>query len=691
MIILKTHNQNTEQVIKPLEFIPATGELNKQTRKYKPVIFILTSLFIFGLGIIFYLFVAKSVLISTTPHSDNIHISGGLHFKITDHLLMLSGTYNIDAKLPGYYPLNKKFTVSPEQNQTQHFNFVKLPGNLSVSVEPKTPIQAFIDDKAVAINNEGIIENIAAGQHKLTIKSSEHFDYHQKINIEGMSKKQNINIKLVPAWALIKIDSNPTGASIYNNGKLLAQTPSELKLVEGEYQLALNKSGYQSAKKTINVVASIPQTFAPINLTKITGELSVNSDPEGVSVTFGDTYLGTTPLQAKVLPDLKKKLLLFKDGYHEESISLLVPSGQSMSQFIKLKPILGQISFNVKPEGALLYVNNVLMGKPDKTLTLPALQQKIRIEKQGFVSYIANVLPHPDLSKHISVELKTQEQERLDKLKPEITAASGTKLKLFKPESTFVTGASRREQGRRANEVKRTINLSKPFYLSVTEITNKQFKQFSKHHSSGHIKGNSLNGNHQPVVQITWLQAVQYCNWLSEKEKLTPVYTIEDSKVIAFDNTATGYRLPTEAEWVWAARFNKNQMLKYSWGNALPPIKDSGNFADISGAAILGNVQTAYNDTYIASSPVASFKMNEKGLFDISGNVAEWIHDYYEIKTGLSMQVEKDPMGAISGDYHVIRGSSWAHGTRTELRLSYRDYGNEKRNDLGFRIARYAQ
>jgi len=67
------------------------------------------------------------------------------------------------------------------------------------------------------------------------------------------------------------------------------------------------------------------------------------------------------------------------------------------------------------------------------------------------------------------------------------------------------------------------------------------------------------------------------------------------------------------------------------------------------------------------------------------------LHDYYQIQTDLSLNTNKDPMGPESGNYHVIRGASWGHGTRTELRLSFRDYGKDKRNDLGFRIARNAQ
>ena len=223
------------------------------------------------------------------------------------------------------------------------------------------------------------------------------------------------------------------------------------------------------------------------------------------------------------------------------------------------------------------------------------------------------------------------------------------------------------------------------------EITNKEFKQFLQAHSSGHVKGNSLNGSNQPVVNISWIQAALFCNWLSEKDNLVPVYNIENNKLVGFELEQEGYRLPTEAEWTWASRYNNGNMLKYSWGPSLPPSKNAGNFADISGAPILGTIIPRYNDKYITSAPVGSFVNNNKGLFDLAGNVAEWQHDFYEINTGLSLTVEQNPSGPLTGDYHVIRGSSWAHGSRTTLRLSYRDYGNDKRNDVGFRIARYVK
>jgi formylglycine-generating enzyme required for sulfatase activity len=95
-----------------------------------------------------------------------------------------------------------------------------------------------------------------------------------------------------------------------------------------------------------------------------------------------------------------------------------------------------------------------------------------------------------------------------------------------------------------------------------------------------------------------------------------------------------------------------------------------------------------YNDNYIVSAPVKTFPADSRGIYDLAGNVAEWVHDYYEIP---SAERITNPLGPESGEYHVIRGSSWMHGTITDLRLTFRDYGSDGRPDMGFRIARFAE
>jgi formylglycine-generating enzyme required for sulfatase activity len=153
----------------------------------------------------------------------------------------------------------------------------------------------------------------------------------------------------------------------------------------------------------------------------------------------------------------------------------------------------------------------------------------------------------------------------------------------------------------------------------------------------------------------------------------------------------SGYRLPFEAEWSFAARqAGKSSASRYPWSGTFPPPSKSGNFADESARGLLPIVIQGYNDSFPVTAPVASFPRDPGGLFDTGGNVSEWCHDLYSPYAGLSDQIEIDPTGPASGTHHVVRGSSWRDGSITELRLSYRTYSDQQRDFIGFRIARFA-
>ena len=161
--------------------------------------------------------------------------------------------------------------------------------------------------------------------------------------------------------------------------------------------------------------------------------------------------------------------------------------------------------------------------------------------------------------------------------------------------------------------------------------------------------------------------------------------------MVAVVPLTTGYRLPTEAEWAWAARYPDGQTaIKYPWGDSLPVAPDAGNFADQAAGDLLSTTLDGYNDDYPVTAPVDSFEPNALGLFNMGGNVAEWVHDVYAVYGSGRGVVEVDPVGPEEGELHVIRGSSWMDASISELRLTFRDYGNDGRSDVGFRIARYA-
>jgi formylglycine-generating enzyme required for sulfatase activity len=323
-------------------------------------------------------------------------------------------------------------------------------------------------------------------------------------------------------------------------------------------------------------------------------------------------------------------------------------------------------------------------------MQLLAVEHRVEIKKQGYQTYRTRITPRPGFPQEIRIAL-TNPSSAPKNPGAIIKAKNGYELKLVRP-AVFTMGSSRREQGRRSNETLRKVNLKRPFYIGIREVTNKEFRQFSAGHNSGRFKTYSLNGPQLPAVGITWEQAALFCNWLSAREALPPVYILKGGILAAADPVGVGYRLASEAEWEYCTRFNKNKAnLKYPWGNKYPPGPQSGNFADESAKDLLPSYLAGYHDGYPVMAPPAKFEINPLGLYDLGGNAAEWGHDYYSIYPYDSKKVYRDPMGPAEGKHHIIRGSSWRQSSISALRSSYRDYSDGKRLDLGFRISRYLE
>jgi formylglycine-generating enzyme required for sulfatase activity len=364
-------------------------------------------------------------------------------------------------------------------------------------------------------------------------------------------------------------------------------------------------------------------------------------------------------------------------------------SGEARTERVTLRPVTGLVELSVQPEGVELVVDGRSRGPAPGSLELIAVPHRLEFRKPGFVSQTVSVTPTPGISQKVRVRLLTEAEAKFAAIPPRIRTPQGAELVLV-PGGKFRMGSERREPGRRANEGLRDVELTAPFYIGTRPVTNREFREFRARHFSGTAVGLGLDGDDYPVVRVTWQDAAAFCNWLSDKEGLAPAYVEQEGRLVAVWPPPAGYRLPTEAEWAWVARYagRTQAPIRYPWGNAMPPPAGAGNFADLSARGGLREVLTAYNDDYAATSPVGSFRSNSLGVFDLGGNVAEWMNDLYRAYTGIPGPPEVDPNGPEEGRYYVIRGSSWAHSSIADLRLAARDYGDEARPDLGFRVAR---
>ncbi len=675
--------------IEAAKFEPLTSKKSTRPVAFNARLCLVIALLAVGAFCAWFMLTAKAVYIETEPLNADVDIPVALKIKLANRYLIRPGTYRLNLSAQGYTPVRETLGVSEEASQHYIYRLEKLPGHLRVDSGPVTGAQVLVDG-----NSRGetpvTLRDLAPGEHLVEIVAERYFPYRESIEVEGLDREQAISAELRPAWAEISFTSIPADAQVFSADEILGRTPLTAELLEGRHDIRIKAAGYKVWQDAIAVVAGKSQSIADIKLEAADASLFLVSQPARANATVNGNYLGLTPLEVPLTPGETTVVRLFKQGYKPAARSLTAKSGEQKRLSVTLEPELVPVVIRVEPDDASVYVDGALVGTADRTIRLSTSKHRIEVRKQGYVDYKTTLTPLVGVEHELNVQLKTLRQAKLETVKPVIKAPSGQVLKLFYP-GTFTMGASRREPGRRANETMHDVELTRPFYLGLKEVTNQEYRLFDKGFSSGNVRGNSLNGDNQPVAGITWEQAASYCNWLSKEASLTPFYIEKEGRVTGFDKTADGYRLPTEAEWAWAARVTgTGEILKFPWGAQLPPAKNSGNFADRKAAALFGRIIGNYDDGYVVSAPVGSFTPNGKGLFDLGGNVAEWVNDFYNIVVSAGKKAEVDPMGPASGEFHVIRGSSWAHGAITELRLSFRDYGGKSREDVGFRIARYA-
>ncbi len=182
-----------------------------------------------------------------------------------------------------------------------------------------------------------------------------------------------------------------------------------------------------------------------------------------------------------------------------------------------------------------------------------------------------------------------------------------------------------------------TVTISKAFYMSKYEVTQKQYQAVMGTNPS-YFKGENL-----PVEHVSWYDAVAFCNTLSQLEGLTPCYTI-NGIIVTCNFDANGYRLPTEAEWEYAAKAGTTT--DYYNGSL------TNDYIDPN----LDNIAWYSGNSSSKTQPVGQKQPNAFGLYDMSGNVLEWCWDWFSSYTSATVT---DPNGPVTGSDRVRRGGSW--------------------------------
>jgi formylglycine-generating enzyme required for sulfatase activity len=303
-------------------------------------------------------------------------------------------------------------------------------------------------------------------------------------------------------------------------------------------------------------------------------------------------------------------------------------------------------------------------------ITVDERKHELLVKKDGFESVTREFSYRKGKAEPIRVTLKPLPKVVSDPAA--LTNSIGMKLVRI-PAGKFQMGSPRDEANRSDNEEQHEVEISRPFYLGVYEVTQAQYEAVMgsnpSHFSAtggGKDKVKGLDTSQFPVERVSWKEAVEFC------EKLSALDAKKGNKRVC--------RLPTEAEWEYACRGGAASADPFHFGTSL-----SSTQANFNGDHPYGGAPHGPN--LERTCEVGSYKPNRFGLYDMHGNVWEWCADWHGEKY-YKNSPRKDPTGPTTGTARVLRGGSWDFGGRY-CRAAYRGYyvPGDRDVNFGFRVA----
>lgn len=456
------------------------------------------------------------------------------------------------------------------------------------------------------------------------------------------------NEKIETGVGSLTIRTQPDGAMItLNDININQQTPYVNDMMAaGTYTVTVSKSKYKSETRTVKLENGAKETVV-IDLVYDIADITVKVDNDAEVYIDGvmrrkGTWIGE--LESGIHTIECRKL------YHKPVIkTITVVANRPQTYTLVPTPIYGNVEINTEPQGANVFIDNRYYGTSPLIINQIIIgTHEMTIEKSGYKPLETTIFLEECNNLVINEVLSVGMANRtftVNGISFEMVAVEGGTF-MMGTQNTNYKGVN---YGRGGDESPAHQVTLSDYYIGKFEVTQDLWVAVMGKNPKNMI------GDNYPLYGFTWYEALYFCNELSEKCGRTPYYIFEEKIVkrkekvieVVIDSSSNGFRLPTEAEWEYAARGgNKSRGYVYSGSNK---IEDVASFIKVIEFSWGGLGKDDYK-------MVGTKKPNELGIYDMSGNVPEWCYDRYG---KYSSEGQINPIGANEGDKRVVRGGGY--------------------------------
>ena len=554
-----------------------------------------------------------------------IFIDGKLEGNGSISKRLIAGTYTLGIKKPMYHEVTEDIEVKAGEPLSKQYELLPAFGGISIQTTPENGAEVSVDGTPSGKTTPCTLDQLPSGEYLITLRSEWYEPKKFRIAVED-GKSQTISQELVPTFVVATITATHE-ADIYVDNQKVGNGTYTGRINAGIHTFEARKDKHKPDLKKEEIVLGKEYSIALFPAPQY-GALRVVSNPYDATIELNGNESGTTPKTFDKLLVGDYTIKLTKSGYASLTKTIIIEEGVTDSMNVEL--LSGkQVTINSTPQGAKLYIDNELKGSTPFTTELSFKKHNFKLTQDEYEDLI-QAIEITEVIKPINLTLK-----RKIKGVPEMVLVKG---------GCFMMGGKESKFQKPIHEV-----CVGNFFIGKYEVTQKQWKEITGNNPS------KFQCDNCPVERISWNDIQDYIAKLNAK-------------------TGQTFRLPTEAEWEYAARGgNQSSGYKYSGSNN---VDDVAWYSDNAGSR---------------THKVGTKKDNELGIFNMSGNVMElcadwWAEDYYR------RSPKNSPTGPNTGSYRVYRGGSWSatiKGCRVWFR--YRTEPDYKYSGIGFRLARSSE